>query len=143
LYVKFQKLTRVDVSENWSLPQTWIKMRSWSCFVWTQFRNLNFVICTIASSHFPSMVNNTSPSLVAMEPHKKPNFMNLWFWTINITMNITCWTNDDIYDMIVSTHLLDWSCKRANYGQHLGHLKNKNKICENKKIMKNVERIFL
>jgi hypothetical protein len=44
--------------------------------------------------------------------------------------------------MIVSTHLLDWSCKRANYGQHLGHLKNKNKICENKKILKNVERIF-
>jgi hypothetical protein len=32
--------------------------------------------------------------------------------------------------------------QRANYGQHLGHLKNKNKICENKKILKNVERIF-
>ncbi len=129
MYAKFQKPTRVDVSNNWSLPQTWIKLKCWNCFASTKFRNLNFVICTIASSHIPSMVNNIGPSLVAMELHKKPNFMNLWFWTTNITMNITCWTNDDIYNMIVSTHLLDWRCKSAKYEQHPAHLKNKNKIC--------------
>jgi hypothetical protein len=33
-------------------------------------------------------------------------FMNLWFWTISIIMNITHWKNDDICYMTISTHFL-------------------------------------
>ncbi len=71
----FLEPIKVDVGDSWNLSQTRIEMKSWTCFEWAKFKNSNFVICTITSSHFPSMVNNIGPSLVVIKPWRKPN---LW-----------------------------------------------------------------
>jgi hypothetical protein len=100
LYLKKKKTTRVDLGNNWNLR--WINWNEELNLFWTnKFHNSNSIICIITLSHFSSMVNNISPSLVTMELQKK---LDLWtFWIKNITMNITHWTNDDIHYMTIST----------------------------------------
>ncbi len=82
------KPIRANVGENQNLPRTQIEMRSWICFGWAKFRNSNFVICTIASSHFSSMVNYIGPSLVAMEPQRKIDL-----WTFDFEWQSLRWTS--------------------------------------------------
>jgi hypothetical protein len=71
--------TRVDVGNNYNSPQMWIEMKIWTCLGWIKFRNANFVICTITSTHLPSIVNNMVSSLVAMEPQRKLDFLTFDF----------------------------------------------------------------
>jgi hypothetical protein len=71
--------TRADVGNNYNLPQMWIGMNTWTCLGQIKFRNANFVICSIASTHLPSMVNNMGSSLVAMEAQRKLDFLTFDF----------------------------------------------------------------
>ncbi len=70
------KPTWANVGNNQNL--LWMRMKSWTCFKQGKFKNLDSIICIIASNHLPLIVNNTSSSMIAMEPRKKPNF-----WTID------------------------------------------------------------
>jgi len=55
---------------------------------WAKFKNSNSIICTTISSHFPSMVNNIWPSMVAMEPQRK-----LDLWTFDFEWQALQWTS--------------------------------------------------
>jgi hypothetical protein len=124
LYVLF-KTNKGICGQQLKFTMNKLKTRSWTCLEQIKFRNSNFIICTIILNHFPSMVNNRNPSLVAVEPQKK---LDLWtFWIKNITMNIIRWTNDDIHYMTIFTHFLKWRCNMVIYRQHPGHLENKTK----------------
>jgi hypothetical protein len=87
-WMSFWKLIMVDVVNNWNLLWMQIEMRSWTCFGRSKSTNLDFVTYTIASNHLPSMVNNTSSSLVAMEPWRKLNF-----WTLDFEQQALQWTS--------------------------------------------------
>jgi len=62
------KPTRANVGNNRNL--LWMWMKNWTCFKQGKSKNLDSVICTIVSNDFPSIVNNTSSSLIAMKPEK-------------------------------------------------------------------------
>jgi hypothetical protein len=141
LFYVFLKPTRVNVGDNWNLPQTQNEMRNWTCFGWTKFKNSNSDICTISSSHFPSMINTIGPSLVAMELWRKPNL-----WTFDFEWQILQWTSPIEQMMTFATwqfpHFLDWRCSRASYGQYPGHLilmlkQETNEDVEKKRFVKN------
>ncbi len=119
------KLTRADVVDNRNLP--WMQ----TCFEQNKFKNWNFVICIITSSHLPSIVKITHVHQLLWWNHEENLILNHWFWTTNIIMNTTHWRNDDICYMTICTYVLKWKCNKANYGQHLNHLKKKN---SNKKV---------
>jgi hypothetical protein len=55
-----------------------IEMKSWTCYKQGKSKTSNSIVWTIASSQLPLIVNNTSSSLVAMEPQRKP-ILNYWF----------------------------------------------------------------
>jgi hypothetical protein len=55
-----------------------MRMKSWTYFKQGKSKNLDFIIYIIISYHLLSIVNNTSSSLIAIEPRRKPNF-----WTID------------------------------------------------------------
>ncbi len=73
-WMPFWKPTRANVVDNRNLLWMQIGMRNWTCFGWGKPKNFYSVICTIASNHLLSIVNNTSSSLVVMESQRKPNF---------------------------------------------------------------------
>ncbi len=57
---------------GWELKFTMneIEMKSWTCFGRDKSKNSDSIICITISSHLPSIVNNTSSSLIVMEPWK-------------------------------------------------------------------------
>ncbi len=79
--------TKANVGNNWNLPWMWIEMKSWTYFEWSKSKNLDSVICTIASSHLPPVINNTCSSLVAMESRRKPDF-----WIVDFEWRALQWT---------------------------------------------------
>jgi hypothetical protein len=66
--MSFWKPTRANVGKNQNL--LWMRMKNWTCFKQGKSKNLDPIICTIASNDLPSIVNNTSSSLITMEPQK-------------------------------------------------------------------------
>jgi hypothetical protein len=59
---------------------------------------------------FPTMCLNGLQHLFVIHWNgttKKPIFLNLWFWTISITMHITSWWDDDIHYMTSFTNFLN------------------------------------
>jgi hypothetical protein len=98
------KPIRANVSDNQYLSWISIKMKSWTCFGWNTYKNLDFVIiCIIVSNQLPSIVNNIGSSLVAMEPQK--NKIKIGLLILN-----------DLHYMTIFTYFLKWKCNKANYG---------------------------
>ncbi len=61
----------------------------------------------------------------------------------SIIINMTCWTNDNIYYITISTHFLEWKCNKVSNEQHLNQLKNKFKMLKQESIEECTKRNIL
>ncbi len=69
-HTSIEKLFSLKRIFGLNLPWMQIEMRSWTYFGWGKSKISDSVICAIASSYLSSIINNTSSSLVTMEPQK-------------------------------------------------------------------------
>ncbi len=93
------KLIGANMANNQNLTQMWIEMRSWTCLGPRQFQECS--LCHMYNCFEPFAFNGQQHKFTigCSKTIKKAWFLNFWFWTTSITINIACRRDDDIlYD---------------------------------------------